>query len=101
MLTPSSRRRLYRLHCHLLCLRLRLPLRPRLALVEGAQWQIPTDQKHMSGGIPEEFCSCPMVRLVTLVSAAIEDGIRLARRIWRCLRFDSASVSLLVSAVEE
>src|SRR5712692_1382350 len=67
-LTPSSRRRLCRHHRHLLCPRLRLPLRllPRLALVEGGHRQLPTDQKGLSRGILDVFCSCSMVRLVRL-----------------------------------
>src|SRR5713226_8821015 len=65
-LTPSSRRRLRRNHRHLLCRRLRLPLRllPRLALLEGGHRQLPTDQKGLSRGILDVFCSCPMLRLV-------------------------------------
>src|ERR1019366_11059 len=64
-LTPSSRRRLLRHHRHFLCRRLRLPLRllPRRAVVEGGHRQ--TDQKGLSRGILDVFCSCPMVRLVT------------------------------------
>src|SRR6266849_2802083 len=67
-LTPSSRRRLCRHRRHLLCRRLRLPLRllPRLALVEGGHRQLPTDQKGLSRGILAVFCSCSMVRLVRL-----------------------------------
>src|SRR5438128_2275459 len=63
-LTPSSRRRLRRHHRHFLCRRLRLPLRllPRRALVEGGHRQVPTDQKGLSRGILDVFCSCPMVR---------------------------------------
>jgi len=66
--TPSSRRRLCRHHRHLLCRRLRLPLRllPRLALVEGGHRQLPTDQKGLSRGILDVFCPCPMVRLASL-----------------------------------
>src|ERR1035441_1010647 len=60
-LTPSSRRR--RHHRHLRCrrLRLRLPLRllPRLALVEGGHRQLPANQKGVSRGILDVFCSCP------------------------------------------
>src|ERR1039457_5266889 len=64
-LTPSSRRRLLRHHRHFLCRRLRLPLRllPRRAVVERGHRQ--TDQKGLSRGILDVFCSCPMVRLVT------------------------------------
>src|SRR5713226_6188527 len=70
-LTPSSRRRLCRHHRHLLCLRLRLPLRLlRLALVEGRHRQLPTDQKGLSRGILDVFCSYPMVVLVALGSVA-------------------------------
>src|ERR1019366_8741980 len=66
-LTPSSRRRLlrhHRNHRHFLCRRLRLPLRllPRRAVVERGHRQ--TDQKGLSRGILDVFCSCPMVRLV-------------------------------------
>src|SRR5664279_2574841 len=63
-LTPSSRRR--RRHRHLR--RRRLPLRrlPRLALVEGEHRQLPANQKGVSRGILAVFCSCPMVRLVSL-----------------------------------
>src|SRR5450755_2065710 len=69
-LTPSSRR-LFRHHRHLLlllCRRLRLPLLPRLALVEGGHRQLPTDQKGPSRGILDVFCSCPMVRLRTTLA---------------------------------
>src|SRR5271169_20983 len=60
-LTPSSRRRLRRHYPHLLCRRLRLPLRllPRLAPVEGGHRQLPTDQKNLSRGILDVFCPCP------------------------------------------
>src|SRR5712692_5098024 len=63
-LTPSSHLRLCRHHRHLLCRRLRLPLRllPRLALGEGGHRRLPTDQKGQSRGILDVFCSCPMVR---------------------------------------
>ena len=63
-LTPSSRRRLCRHHRHLLCRRSRLPPRPllRRALVEGGHRQVPTDQKGVSSGILDIFCSYPMVR---------------------------------------
>src|ERR1035441_1594737 len=70
MLTPSSHRR--RRHRHLRCRRLRrrrrLPLRllPRLALVEGGHRQLPANQKGLSRGILNVFCSCPMVRLAPL-----------------------------------
>src|SRR6266568_9135444 len=50
-LTPSSRRRLRRHHRHFLCRRLRLPLLPRLALVEGGHRQLSSDQKSLSRGI--------------------------------------------------
>src|ERR1035438_5129291 len=65
-LTPSSRRRLLRHHRHFLCRRLRLPLRllPRRAVVERGHRQ--TDQKGLSRGILDVFCSCPMVRLAPL-----------------------------------
>jgi uncharacterized membrane protein YqiK len=48
--------------------RLRLPRRlpPRLALVEKGHGQLPTDQKGLSRGILDVFCSCPMVRLAPL-----------------------------------
>jgi len=36
------------------------------ATVEGGQRQLPTDQKGLSRGILDVFCSCPMVRLVAL-----------------------------------
>jgi len=64
-LTPSSRRRLRRHHRRLLCRRLHLPLRllPRLALVEGRHRRLPTDHNGLSRGIPDVFCSYPMVRL--------------------------------------
>jgi hypothetical protein len=65
-LIPSNRRRLCRHHRHhLLCRRLRLLLLP-LALVEGVHRQRPTDQKGLSRGILDSFCSCPIVRLVLL-----------------------------------
>src|ERR1035437_659430 len=61
LLTPSSHRHFRRP---------RLPLRllplPRLALVEGGHRQ-PTDQKSLSRGILEVFCSCPMVRPVPVI----------------------------------
>src|SRR5713101_8044209 len=64
MLTPSSRHHLGRHHRHLLCRRLRLPLRllPRLALVEGGHRQLPSDQRGLRRGILDKFCACPMVR---------------------------------------
>jgi hypothetical protein len=73
---PSSRRRLCRHHRHLLCRRLRLPLPllPRLALVEGGHRQLPTDQKGLSRGILDVFCSCPMVRLVPPWQARAYNG---------------------------
>src|SRR2546428_221806 len=79
--TPSSRRRLCRHHRHLLCRRLRLPLRllPRPALVERGHWQLPTDQKGLSRGILDVFCSCPMVRLVPLRQRS-DDGRRTGRQ---------------------
>src|SRR5664280_1882887 len=61
-LTPSSRRRRRRLHLR----HLRLRLLPRLALVEGEHRQLPANQKGVSRGILDVFCSCPMVRLVPL-----------------------------------
>jgi hypothetical protein len=66
MLTPSNPRLLLRHHRHLLCRRRHLPLRllPRLALVGGKHRQVPTDQKGLSRGSLDVFCSCPMVRLV-------------------------------------
>src|SRR5438128_9324515 len=68
-LTPSSRRPLCR---HLLCRRLRLPLHLlRLALVEGRDRQLPSDQKRPSQCILDVFCSCPMVRLVLLGHATL------------------------------
>src|SRR5437867_4303611 len=73
-LTPSSRRRLRRHHRHFLCRRLRLPLLPRLALVEGGHRQLPTDQKGLSRGILDVFCSCPMLRLVRLGTVATMGG---------------------------
>src|SRR6266849_8675600 len=75
-LTPNSRRRLRRHHRHLLCRRPRLPLRllPRLALVEGGHRQLPADQKSLSWGILDVFCSCPMVVLVALGSVATMGG---------------------------
>src|ERR1035441_8673143 len=70
LLTPSSHRHFRRHHLHLLCRRPRLPLRllplPRPALVEGGHRQ-PTDQKSLSRGILEVFCSCPMVRPVAVI----------------------------------
>src|ERR1035438_9955911 len=62
-LTPSSRRRLLRHHRHFLCRRLRLPLRllPRRAVVERGHRQ--TDQKGLSRGILDVFCSCRMVKI--------------------------------------
>src|SRR5712692_7516071 len=83
-LTPSSRRRLCRHHRHLLCLRLRLPLRllPRLALVEGGHRQPPTDEKGLSRGILDVFSSCPMVRLVAFgnIATAVQSTVRNRRR---------------------
>src|SRR5438309_2151077 len=65
-LTPSSRRRCHH-DLHLLCLsrRLGLPLRllPRLVLVEAGDRRLPTDHKGLRRGIPDVFCSYPMVRL--------------------------------------
>ena len=69
-------------HRHLLlCRRLRLPLRllPRLALVEGGHRQLPTDQKGLSRGILDAFCSCPMVRLVPLCKRG-DNGRRTQRQ---------------------
>ena len=63
-LTPSSPRRPCRHHRHLLFLCRCLPLLrllPRPALVEGGHRQ-PTDQKGLSRGILDVFCSCSMVR---------------------------------------
>src|SRR5689334_18182496 len=75
-LTPSSRRLLPRHHRHLLCRRLRFPLRlPRLALVERRHRRLPTDQKGLSRGTPDVFCSCPMVVLVTRGSVATIGGV--------------------------
>src|SRR5579859_2622048 len=67
LLTPSSRRRFRRHHRHPFCRRLHLPRRllPRLALLETGHRQ-PTDQKGLSRGILDVFCSCSMVRLVLL-----------------------------------
>src|SRR5207244_4894583 len=67
-LTPSSRHHLPRLHRHLLCRRLRLPLPllPRLALVEQEHRQLPSDQKGQSRGTLDVFSSCQMVRLVPI-----------------------------------
>ena len=61
MLTPSSRHHLRHHHRHLLCRRLRLPLPllPRLALIEQEHRQLPSDQKGLSRGILNAFCSCP------------------------------------------
>src|ERR1019366_2539145 len=60
-LTPSSRRRHHRHHRHLRCRRLRLPLRllPRPDLVEREHRQLPANQKGVSRGILDVFCSCP------------------------------------------
>src|SRR5437588_3722920 len=62
-LTPSSRHRPcpHRHHRHLPCRRLRLPLLPRLALVERGHRQLPSDHKGLSRGILDVFCSCSMV----------------------------------------
>src|SRR5258708_9012519 len=57
-LTPSSRR-LRRRHRHLLCRRRPRRLLPRLALVEGSHRQLPTNQKGLSRGILDVFCSHP------------------------------------------
>src|SRR6266566_6091412 len=74
-LTLSSRRLCRHHHRHLLCRRLRLPLRlPRLALVEGGHRQLPTDQKGLSRGILDVFCPCPMVRLVAFGNLATMGG---------------------------
>src|ERR1039458_5266624 len=60
-LTPSSRRPRRRRRHRCRRLRLRLPLRllPRLALVEGGRRQLPANQKGVSRGILDVFCSCP------------------------------------------
>ena len=50
--------------------RLALRLLPRLALVERGYRQLPTDQKGLSRGILDVFCSCPMVRLAAFGNAA-------------------------------
>src|ERR1035437_4820362 len=74
-LTPSSRRRRRhrhlrhlrrRRHRHLRRRRLHLRRLPRLALVEGEHRQLPANQKGVSWGILDVFCSCPLVRLVPL-----------------------------------
>src|ERR1035437_7570786 len=54
-LTPSSRRRCRRRH--LLGRRLRLPLLPRLAPVEGGHRHLPTVQKSLGRGFLDVFCS--------------------------------------------
>ena len=78
MVAPSSRRRHCRHHRYLLCRRLRLPLRlPRLALVEGRHPQLPSDQRGLSRGILDVFCSYPIVVLVALGGVAtMGDALR-------------------------
>src|ERR1700730_12100201 len=73
-LTPSSRPHCPHHRC-LLCRRLRLPLRlPRLALVERRHRRLLTDHKGLSRGIPDVFCSYPMVVLVARGSVATMGG---------------------------
>jgi hypothetical protein len=43
-------------------------------LVEGEDRQLPTDQKGLSRGILDVFCSCPMVRLVRLGNPLDDKG---------------------------
>jgi len=77
MVTPSSR--LCRQHRHLLCRRLHLPPRllPRLVLLEGRRPQLPSDQKGLSRGILDVFCSYPIVVLVAIGGGAtMGDALR-------------------------
>ena len=71
----SSHRRFRRPHRHLLCRRLRLPLR----LLEGGR-QLPTDQKGPGRDTLDVFCSCPMVRLVAFSKRRHPNGGRIGVR---------------------
>jgi hypothetical protein len=86
-LTPSSRR-LRRHHRHLLCPRLRLPLRllPRLAPVGGEHRQLPTDQEFVDRGFLDVFRSYSMLRHVAFGNVGSMGGTLRGSKFMRILK---------------